>query len=68
MGAPQAPRTDDPQELEKWRILLVAYINSLLGLYLKLDQSTAQNVIGGSPQFDEGLTIKEDKPIYLDGE
>jgi hypothetical protein len=35
--------------------------------YLKLDQTTPQNVINGSPEFDEGLTIKATKPLYLDG-
>jgi hypothetical protein len=34
---------------------------------LKLDQTTPQNVTGGSPVFDEGLTIKADKKLYLDG-
>jgi hypothetical protein len=38
-----------------------------MGEYLKLDQTTPQNVINGSPQFDEGLTIKADKRVYLDG-
>ena len=35
--------------------------------YLKLDQTTPQTVVSGSPQFNEGLTIKENKRIYLDG-
>lgn len=35
--------------------------------YLKLDQTTPQNVTGGAPQFDEGITIKSDKRIYMDG-
>jgi len=37
------------------------------GVYLKLDQTASQNVINGAPQFDEGITIKEDKKVYLDG-
>ncbi|MFA5133089.1 MAG: hypothetical protein WC444_07220 [Candidatus Paceibacterota bacterium] len=37
------------------------------GRYLKLDQTTPEKVINGSPQFDEGLTIKNTKRIYLDG-
>lgn len=36
--------------------------------YLKIDQSEPQTVIKGSPKFDEGITIKKDKPILLDGE
>jgi hypothetical protein len=35
---------------------------------LQLDQTTPQNVINGAPQFDEGITIKKDKFIYLDGD
>ena len=38
------------------------------GPFLRLDQSTPQTVENGSPQFDEGLTIASDKPVYLDGE
>jgi hypothetical protein len=37
------------------------------GHYLKLDQTVIQNVINGAPQFDEGITIKADKRVYLDG-
>jgi len=36
-------------------------------IYLKLDQTTVQKVINGLPQFNEGITIKADKPVYLDG-
>jgi hypothetical protein len=35
--------------------------------YLKLDQTTPQNVINGAPQFDEGIVIKAAKRLYLDG-
>jgi hypothetical protein len=35
--------------------------------YLKLDQTISQTVINGAPQFNEGITIKEEKRIYLDG-
>lgn len=36
-------------------------------LYLKLDQSTIQHIINGTPQFDEGITVSKDKFIFLDG-
>ena len=36
-------------------------------LSLHLDQTTPQTVISGAPQFNEGITIKENKRIYLDG-
>jgi hypothetical protein len=36
-------------------------------LSLHLDQTVEQTVINGTPQFNEGITIKEDKYIYLDG-
>lgn len=35
--------------------------------YLKLDQTTPQNVINDAPQFDEGIVIKAGKKLYLDG-
>lgn len=36
-------------------------------LFLKINQTTPQNVVSGAPQFDEGITIKADKWVYLDG-
>ena len=35
--------------------------------YLKLDQSTPQSVINGSPKFQEGITIKAGQKIIYDG-
>jgi hypothetical protein len=49
------------------RFDLVGMTNAEAGAFLKLDQTTPQTVISGSPQFNEGLTIKENKRIYLDG-
>jgi len=37
------------------------------GPFLKLDQNIPEHVINGSPRFDEGITIKAGKKIYLDG-
>ena len=34
---------------------------------LLLDQNTPQSVINGSPKFQEGITIKTGKRLYLDG-
>ena len=34
--------------------------------YLKLDQTTAQQVINGSPLFAKGLRIKAGEKIYFD--
>jgi hypothetical protein len=39
----------------------------LFGTFLKLNQTVVQHIINGAPQFDEGITIKKDKFIYLDG-
>jgi len=39
----------------------------LSNLYLKIDQTTPQNVINDAPQFDEGIIIKANKRVYLDG-
>jgi len=36
-------------------------------LSLHKDQTTPQKVINGAPQFDEGITVKKDKFLYLDG-
>lgn len=36
-------------------------------LSLHLDQTIGQTVINGAPQFDEGIVIKQDKRIRLDG-
>lgn len=38
-----------------------------LEAYLKLDQTTPQIIENGAPQFNDGLVIKEEKRIYLDG-
>jgi len=35
--------------------------------YLKLDQTTPQTVVNGAPQFNKGVTIKENEWVYLDG-
>ena len=43
---------------------LITYLG---GAYLKLNQTVPQHVVSGSPEFDEGLTIKENKWLYLDG-
>ena len=40
---------------------------ALLDLFLKIDQTVSQYVINGSPQFDEGIVIKANKKVYLDG-
>ena len=40
---------------------------TLGGLFLKLDQTTPQTVVNGSPEFGSGLTIAKDQFIYLDG-
>jgi len=37
-------------------------------LYLKLDQTIRQYVIKGIPQFNEGITIRKNKPLFYDGE
>lgn len=37
------------------------------GVFLKIDQTTPETVLNGSPAFEEGLTINEDKRLYLDG-
>lgn len=34
---------------------------------LLLDQTIPQKVDNGSPQFNEGIIIKHDKEVYLDG-
>lgn len=40
----------------------------ILGNFLKLDQTPPeQHVINGLPNFNEGITIYENKRIYLDG-
>ena len=36
-------------------------------LYLKLDQTTHQHVISGTPVFDEGISILAGKKLILDG-
>lgn len=35
---------------------------------LHIDQTVPQNVVNGIPQFDEGIKIKINKRISLDGE
>ena len=35
--------------------------------YLKLDQTTPQTVINGTPQFNKGIAIKENEWVLLDG-
>lgn len=47
---------------------LVSSVTDLDGRYLKLDQTTDQHVINGLPQFDNGITIKKDQRVYLDGQ
>lgn len=41
---------------------------ALLLAFVALDQTTVQHIINGAPQFDEGLTVKKDKWVNLDGE
>jgi hypothetical protein len=38
-----------------------------INIDLHLDQTIIQHVINNPPQFDEGITIKANKRIYLDG-
>jgi len=42
-------------------------ISDLSDYYLKLDQTTPQTVVNGAPQFDEGVVIKANQKVYLDG-
>ena len=35
--------------------------------YLKLDQTSPQSVINGSPKFQKGLRIKAGEKLILDG-
>jgi len=35
--------------------------------YLLIDQTTPQTVVNGAPQFDEGVVIKANQKVYLDG-
>ena len=35
--------------------------------YLKLDQTLSQTVTNGLPQFNEGIIIRKNKPLYYDG-
>lgn len=46
---------------------LVGMTQAQANAYLKLDQTIIQHVINNPPQFDEGITIKRDKRVYLDG-
>ena len=36
------------------------------GSFLKLDQTTPQNVINGAPEFDAGIKIKAGQKLYFD--
>ena len=46
---------------------LIGMSTAQQGAYLKLDQTTPQNVINGAPEFNEGVIIKAGKKLILDG-
>lgn len=49
------------------RLDFIGMTSTEIGAYLKLDQTTPQRVINGSPHFDEGLTIKSGKKLIFEG-
>jgi hypothetical protein len=46
---------------------LIGMTTEEMEAYLKIDQTTPQNIINGAPQFDKGLVIKENEWVNLDG-
>ena len=46
---------------------LVGMTSTELGAYLKLDQTTPQDIDNGAPTFNKGLIIKAGEKLYFDG-